>query len=62
MVNFIIGFIVAWVLFALIISISDAIGGSISLWDGFETYLILFPIIPLLLLSMYIDKKRRQKK
>lgn len=62
MINFIIGFVVAWVLFALVVSISDAIGGSVSLWDGFETYLILFPIIPLLLLSMYIDKKRRQKK
>ena len=62
MINFIIGFVVAWVLFALVVSITDAIGGSVSLWDGFETYLILFPIIPLLLLSMYIDKKRRQKK
>ena len=62
MINFIIGFVVAWVLFALVVSISDAIGGSISLWDGFETYLILLPIIPLLLLSMYIDKIKRKEK
>lgn len=30
MINFIIGFVVAWVLFALVVSISDAIGGSVK--------------------------------
>ena len=62
MINFIIGFVVAWILFGLVVSISDATGGNISLWDGFETYLILLPIIPLLLLSIYINKKRRKEK
>ena len=59
MVNFIIGFIIAWILFAIIIFVSNLLNGSVLLWDGFETYLILLPILPIIILIEYIKNKRK---
>lgn len=61
MVNFIIGFVVAWILLGIILFAADK-KGDIVLWDDLTTYFLLLPLIPLLLLSMYIDKIKRKEK
>lgn len=61
MINFIIGFVVAWVLFGIVLFMADN-KGDIVLWDDFTTYFLLLPIIPFILLIMYIDKIKRKEK
>lgn len=61
MINFIIGFVVAWFLFGIILFAANE-KGDIVLWDDFITYFLLLPITPFILLIMYIDKIKRKKK
>ncbi len=61
MINFIIGFVVAWVLLSIILFAADE-RGDIILWDDLTTYFLLLPLIPFILLSMYINKIKRKEK
>lgn len=55
MINFIIGFVVAQILFGIILFAADE-RGDIILWDDLTTYSLLLPLIPFILLSMFIKK------
>jgi hypothetical protein len=59
MVNFIIGFVVAWILLGTILFAADE-KGDIILWDDLTTYFLLLPLIPFILLSMFIKKIKRK--
>lgn len=54
MVNFIIGFIAAWILFGIVMLIGEEVTGDIAIFDGFTTYFLLLPLVPLSLLIKLI--------
>jgi hypothetical protein len=61
MINFIIGFVVAWALCGIILYAEDK-RGDIVLWDDLITYLLLLPIILFILLIEYINEIKRKEK
>jgi len=60
MINFIIGFVVAWTLCGIILYAADR-RGDIILWDDLITYLLLLPITLFILLIEYISKIKRKE-
>lgn len=47
MLYYILGFLSAWIILALLANISEEINsGGIHLWDGWASYILLAPIIP----------------
>ena len=61
MINFIIGFVVAWILLGIILFAANE-KGDIILWDDLTTYFLLLPLIPFILLSMFIKKNKRKRR
>lgn len=47
MLYYILGFLSAWIILAILADISEGINsGGIHLWNGWATYILLAPIIP----------------
>lgn len=47
MLYYLLGFLSAWIILALLANISEEINsGGIHLWDGWASYILLAPIIP----------------